>query len=269
MTIVTVLAGEERKPFYVYKEVLCYYSRYFQNAVEGSFREAGDRELVLDDTDVQTFRHVAQWLQDRGNSAGSVATTISNPFPTATTAMGPGFGNVKRPDKGATGDEGSNFQPSFASASILSNLYIFADRYDIRQLRNDVVDAWRCEELMLSIYGGLGLQNDVFLRTIQSTPSQSTLHRYLLKRQATSFNWHTASAKNWLQPIWDQLPSDFTLEMLCEQSRNVKASKRALYKDFWGWCKYHEHDAEAEKAACMTKATILRDVLERSEAASD
>lgn len=262
LTIVTVLVGPEKKPFYVYKEILCFYSKYFQNAFDGSFREADDRELVLDDIDVQTFRHVAQWLQNRGNIDETNAEAVVESLQMATSSV-----NRIPTSQGPNSNERSEsalpgLQYTFDSADVLLNLYVFADRYDIRHLRNDVMDVWRRDEINMELFGGTELPSHVFLRAIQSTPSRSKLYQYLLKRYAMSFNWHTAAGRAYLRGIWDQLPSEFTLEFFCEQSRAVKASKRPLYKDFYGWCFYHEHEGKDESTICATRIAKLRATVE-------
>ncbi|KAF2099239.1 hypothetical protein NA57DRAFT_76469 [Rhizodiscina lignyota] len=272
LTIVTVLVGSEKKPFYLYKEVLCHHSEYFRNAFNGEFREASKRELVLDDTNVETFRYVAQWLHDQGNNTpltrqywvfhnlrlvDNLKKHTSAPLATHSS---PDSQNSNGNDEGVPMPSPSSL--ASAAAENLLNLYIFADRYDIRELRNDIMDVWRYEEIASDPYPDPGLDNNVFLRAILSTPSQSTLRRYLLKRHATSINWHTATRKKWLGEIWDQLPSDFTLDFLCMQSAHVKASKRPLYKDFWEWCNYHEHESDQESTECALEVSKLRTALE-------
>lgn len=154
--------------------------------------------------------------------------------------------------------------PSFSAAAALTDIYIFADTYDVRLLRNQVMDVWREEEIDIADWEGVGLQSAVFLKAIKTLPSTSTLYRYLLKRYASGYMWHDQAMKRWIGEIWEDLPADFTLQFVSEQSNGLRKTKRPLYKDFYGWCKYHEHgpqteiQAEFERGNCKDRVARLR-----------
>lgn len=149
--------------------------------------------------------------------------------------------------------------PCFTASKALTDLFIFADAYDIRLLRNHIIDAWREEEIYIEGLEGAGMASGTFLKAIKSLPATSSLYRYLLKRYATGFKWHSEANEQWLGEIITQLPQEFTYKFIVEQSKAKHHSKRPLYKDFYGWCKYHEHDLVEEKQACKDLVARLRE----------
>lgn len=62
---VTIALEDSEKRFTVQKALLCSVSPYFTSALQGSFREAGDRTLRLPGCEEETFQLVLYWISHR------------------------------------------------------------------------------------------------------------------------------------------------------------------------------------------------------------
>lgn len=117
--------GEEKKPFIVHKDLLCYWSKYFDKALNGSFQEAGSSMIPVTDVDPNIFACFMQWLYAQ-----------------------PSVPSQDEPEESAKpvgGSQNSYQEPSIEPGhfhdvfKMLLKLYIFGDRYDICDLRKDVM----------------------------------------------------------------------------------------------------------------------------------
>jgi len=104
-SIVFFLVGPKRVKFGVHKGVLIRKSAFFRAALTGTFKEATEGTVVLQDDSPKVFEVFVSWLYTR---------KLEN-----------------------TVDE----IPTPCSSNRLAKLYIFADRYDVPILRNDAIDA--------------------------------------------------------------------------------------------------------------------------------
>ena len=57
-----VRVGPNAQPFHVHKDLLCYWSKYFHNTFNGSFREANEEEITILDVQPRTFKIFMGWL---------------------------------------------------------------------------------------------------------------------------------------------------------------------------------------------------------------
>ncbi|KAH0382040.1 hypothetical protein KCU92_g6635, partial [Aureobasidium melanogenum] len=62
---VTLIVGDEKKPYVVHKDLLCFYSDYFRAAFQGSFKEATERKVELPGVIKDVFEHFQVWLYTR------------------------------------------------------------------------------------------------------------------------------------------------------------------------------------------------------------
>lgn len=68
---ITVGEGDKAKIFKVHKGVLCFYSGYFDGALNGEFEEARKGAVLLDTEDVDVFECFVLWLYTRKLDDGS------------------------------------------------------------------------------------------------------------------------------------------------------------------------------------------------------
>jgi len=155
LDVVTVLI--EDKAIIVHEALLSAASPYFRKAFNGSFKEADDRAIFLPDVSERTFRAFLQWLYTQNmqystSAAALNASTIDLPDETVkNTAM-----EAASDEVAAMFDEEDFHDPcdselhhddfAFQENSMLLNLnmvqlFVFADKYSIPQLRDDVLTA--------------------------------------------------------------------------------------------------------------------------------
>lgn len=61
-SVVMVCVGPNAQPFHIHKDLLCYWSKYFRNAFNGSFREANEKEITILDVQPRIFKIFMGWL---------------------------------------------------------------------------------------------------------------------------------------------------------------------------------------------------------------
>jgi hypothetical protein len=64
--IVKILVGYDSSAFYVHKLLLCGKSEYFEKCLRGNFAEAATGEILLADTDTNTFKTFVRLLYAGG-----------------------------------------------------------------------------------------------------------------------------------------------------------------------------------------------------------
>ncbi|KAF2872401.1 hypothetical protein BDV95DRAFT_606017 [Massariosphaeria phaeospora] len=110
-TIATVTVGEGEEDFYIHLELLCKHSHYFDKLFKGQFKEGGSTLTTLRDVDVPTWTAFMDFVY---NVQPILSYSKSKHY---------------RIDE---------------SAPDLTELYIFADKYDVPSLRTRIVSAvWR------------------------------------------------------------------------------------------------------------------------------
>lgn len=60
--LITIYVSARPRAFSIHENLLTYWSPYFRNAFNGSFREADEKEITLEDVDPWTFKTVVGWL---------------------------------------------------------------------------------------------------------------------------------------------------------------------------------------------------------------
>lgn len=109
---ITVLVGNEEKPFLVHEGVVTNHSKFFYAACNGGFKESNDRTVRLPATSVSTFENFLHWLY-----TGEVLVMNEEDVDNDESRKG-----VKRNKR-------------------LAELCVAADLLDVRGLRNNIIDA--------------------------------------------------------------------------------------------------------------------------------
>lgn len=60
--MVTIRVGVETAPFHVHYKMITHHSPYFRSAFDGSFKEAHNKSIKLDDVDPWMFKIFMGWL---------------------------------------------------------------------------------------------------------------------------------------------------------------------------------------------------------------
>lgn len=303
--MVTIEAGVEKEHFVVHQSLLCAKSQYFFKALCGSYQEAITRFVKLPDVLPNLLRIFVTWLYHgnlvyvpldertingdfqslkitKKDSAGAIAhqtedsTSYGNTTETtADTANSHHSGNATSAAPNAASDPASTSIPRYESddprswpRGVLIRLYILADRFDVRELRDDT--------LSTLIHARIEQKSAYRLKELRyiylNTSAKSMLRRYVVHR--TAYNrCFTENAS-----YGDIYPPEFLAAVMVKNSRRLpketcrKCHQRAFkgrgleekaiddmvedrdiipyYRDI---CFYHEHHDEEEREACRVR----------------
>ncbi|KAI4928972.1 hypothetical protein J4E85_005594 [Alternaria conjuncta] len=268
----------------VYRDILSAVSPYFRGAFEGSFVEATDRSISLTDVTEQTFRMFLQWVHSQKCQLSNGAafpqleilvqnSTKKNVEQTTTssaeqqlpqrTSSSPDAETL--PDTTAALDELDerdglksvyHTNPEWINGwrlSLLSflRLYIFADKYNVPQLRDDVLtamvaqsNAWNWwpdidRELLDSAYANL-------------PPSSKFIRLFVL---STAYCWlpelETCSATRIRTMM--EMNEEFAFEVIVVQNQMLKDNMSSGGLPLWmedavpDSCTLHEHLVQEAK----------------------
>jgi len=282
---VTVRVGEADTAvnITVYRNLLSDVSPYFRGAFEGSFVEATDRFTSLTDVTEQTFRMFLQWTQTQNNQLPSGATVPSPAIivPKSTIqhghAIATGPAELQPPDPARSGpnaetllditralDEPGDHQPTYPEdterlyfenpewaegycLSLLSflRLYVFADKYDVPQLRDDVLTAVVAQSISWDWWPDL--EQGVIEFAYANLPSSSKFIRFLVI--STAFVWLSQDencSANKLRMLKEK-NEDFAFEVMIVQNQRFRNEKSSDGMPLWleealsNSCVLHEH----------------------------
>ncbi|KAG9673345.1 hypothetical protein KCU99_g6245, partial [Aureobasidium melanogenum] len=151
------------------------------------------------------------------------------------------------------------------SCDVLIKLYVFSDRFDVRELRADTLDA-----LIISCKSLHGIQAQRYIHhTWMNTSIKSKLREYVVHHIAYTWAFDQPAS------VYETLPAEFLAAVMVTNSRRLpsklcslchkKATKpfKDLPKDMCkkkdvapfdtDLCFYHEHPDEEERKACRLR----------------
>jgi hypothetical protein len=131
MATILVGVGIRQEKFVVHQELLCSKSQYFAKALTGSFEESKTGIVKLDDLHPVLFRIMVTWLYN-----GKIVYTVVN----NSSNIDHDFAKVecaKVTTRGLKVHEDSSTWPK----EVLVRLFVLADRLDMKELRNNTIDA--------------------------------------------------------------------------------------------------------------------------------
>lgn len=213
----TVFVGIPKTRFVVHEELLTYHSSFFRAALNGCFKEAESKTVILEDTDPQIFEFFVHWLYHQR-------------LPTEDDA--PGLHNAWTQENDCGGSKTGN----------LIRIYIFCDTYDIPTLKIRAMN----ELFMHMELQGVGLPNSEQVQiAFDRLPHHSPLCRYLI-------DVHCCYADH---RVWDDIetcayPWPFLTKVMQRYTRF--ANKKLYSVDDLTVCDYHEHEAIDEIVDCLS-----------------
>ncbi|KAF2806168.1 uncharacterized protein BDZ99DRAFT_91315 [Mytilinidion resinicola] len=276
-TIVVLTVGPEKKPYNIYRELLCQHSRYFRNMFKGEFKEASEKSTNLPDTSCETIEDVMRWMhsgvlnvdtlrrarhEDEDNGTETEEGTSRN-----RDEKGEGKddkdddGDAGESDagEGASDDEGKDDTSSNGGIedeldvlyAAYLDIYIFADQYDVPDLRLTTLKTWqRLDVESPSREKPLG---SLVKRAFASLPANSPLCKYLIR--SCAYRWST----QWIheQARFD-LPYIFMIGVMAANSRSIGQTSKALLTS---WCWFHEHGTKVIPDECIAEKEELMKTL--------
>ncbi|KAE9977600.1 hypothetical protein EG328_001973 [Venturia inaequalis] len=207
-TTITIIVGRDSRDeetFTLLREDLNTVSEYFENVFLGASRKAMHRKAVLTDVKPATFKIFAKWLNGK---------LILN-------TDGRGFDTVAR----------AHNSDIFKQ---LLDLYVFADRYDVPQLRREVLDTL----VTFSHFSPTLFDMELVAQAYDELPADSPFLRFLIDEYAA--NWSGPA-----EEVRDDTPVAFLWELtkkFCDlrsvRERTGKIEHVALPSE--RFCNYHE-----------------------------
>lgn len=250
----TILVGPEQKKFMVHQALLCDKSKYFTKALTGSFEEGTTGIVKLEDVSSILFKIVVSWLY-----YGKLLYTISDDFSTIEQAFA-SFKFEEDVDKMEANDTAT------WPKQVLIELYVLADRLDIKELRINTIDA-----LITSMNRSkTTLEGESYTFIESNTTVESPLWKFVVNRLAYRMRHSMVERKFWLD-----LPHDMAITALLLNAQRVPRTlcsscyhKGILRNDvkfaadhpcknedkmssMVDNCVYHEHADDAEKKLCQ------------------
>jgi hypothetical protein len=193
--------------------LLCNSSTYFKAALNNGFSETLTQKITLDDEDPDVFRTYAVWLfqlEITDDSLSEVDNLIRHLF----------------------------------------QVYIFADKRDIRSLANDVVtflsSFWVSERIHLCASEYLPL-----------IPPQCTLYELVLDTLILDLRVESWDAEDW--KTFGSHPQWIIVELF-KRDQDFPDSFKNLSDCFKSICHYHEHEDADEKRVCVRRVESGRNL---------
>ena len=118
-------------------------------------------------------------------------------------------------------------------------LYIFANRYEIPELRRDIVVAWQTNDEMLQSMPDHGN----VIAAYDGLPPDSPLCRHFLDMY--SVYWNPDRDTEQQIALRSQLPQAFLFELATILARGERPKTEKE------WCEFHEHDTDAARKSCQ------------------
>ncbi|KAI8934365.1 hypothetical protein NX059_009100 [Plenodomus lindquistii] len=209
----TIIVGTVKAEFTVHEELLTYHSPFFRAALNGKFKEAEEKKVVLEDVITNVFEFFVHWLY---------------------------HGRLPSVD-----DNESLFKMwSTNTTSNLLWIFVFCDRYDVPKLKTEAMNT------LLARSQDPACGNCFHSRTAvgyayDNLPKTSGLRRFLVDL----FCRH-ASPQVWTHPVCDNRIEFFVdaLQNFSKHRNQPEEWSRQL-----NVCDYHEHRNDEERSACTMK----------------
>ena len=266
----------------VYKAHLCEVSPYFKKAFDGPFSEAGERKISLLDVSEHTFRLFMHWIAVQ--AAEGLLEDLELPGPEVllpeladSKATHNTSGSERRePTRNLSKTQkfwehrckmlerchqSREWQRNYHSAfREMAKLFVFADKYDVPQLRDDIISAmfrqsqeWTCVpepnvKLIAFIYENL--------------PTTSSLARYIAYTTAVDWLPQCGPDKlSVLEAVYNDQP-DFALQVGLIQNDWIqccvtgKTCGKASLTRTHDPCSFHEHVVRDQRQCCQMGVAV-------------
>ncbi|KAI4663655.1 uncharacterized protein J4E78_004071 [Alternaria triticimaculans] len=273
----------------VYRDVLSAVSPYFRSAFEGPFVETTDRSISLTDVTEQTFRMFLQWAHTQKDQRSSGATVPSPAIllQKSTTQhaheAATGLAELQLPHRARNGpdaetqthatraiDESAGrhspevleeakrlcfYNPEWLDNYLLLllsflRLYIFADKYDVPQLRDDVLTALIAQSTTWSWWPGP--QKKLIKFTYANLPPSSKFTRFLVLSTAYTWFWRPEDCSATKLRALKEANEDLAFDVAVVQIQRLKDEKSSkdmpsrLKDALPNSCALHDHLHNAE-----------------------
>lgn len=243
--MVLIKVGSQQECFNVHKDILCGRSGYFRNAFWGGFREMDEGCTSLPSTSPTVFKLFLDWLYWNKLPQPTRSEDVKD-FDSASESI-----LFFEDDETAAGDEMEDAALTEFATEQLVELYLFADLYQIKQLR---VRSLRVLMDNLASTEGMLLRYYLVRRAYENLPENSPMLDWLAYLQAKNYTSEAdASAEERRHRA--TVPADFFIRVM------VKMALRNEGKD-WTFesCDACEHGCEKERRTCEERPSDKENV---------
>lgn len=219
--------GPDEVPFGVHKDLLCQYSTFFRNALNGGFKESKENTVKLPTETPAMFRIIVDWLyyqrlpKSRPEYVKTVAELDVEPH-----AMG-------------------WLEDEWTETAMLIRVYIFAEKYHMGQLKCEVLLRQELDDPGYNAY-------ETVIKAYKELPENSKLLDEMAAGYATSFVPSHDSLEE--ATLRKAPPNDFLVRVMI-MSGKIRNSTE--YKPVT-LLHCHEHCAEGDREYCEAKRQELR-----------
>ncbi|KAF2431838.1 hypothetical protein EJ08DRAFT_732924 [Tothia fuscella] len=246
MAISSVQVGEQKEPFLVHKELITACSLYFKAVFDSGFREALDNSIHIEEATPPTFRTFLDWLYFRHFLEIFIVHAPNNECKYCSEtncAISP-----------MTVDE--TYEKYVASTATLEfpviDLYAFADRYNVPQLRHEIMDKYYVyyRSHHYPTYAKI-------LRACSKLPSTTPLLELFKNLMVSRWTQKQDELCNIELKLREKLPADFLLGVMLGMGRIRDAARKEKIA-LEAMCTFHEHAQDKEAVdACKQVAKKL------------
>ena len=260
--MVTVEVGTEKQKFFVHKDFLTACSPYFAATFDGSFREAVEKTICLDEVTPQVFSDFLNWLYSRtlpnskdGDMAGGPNCRYCGEN---CSGWDDKYAEHAKQEE-LSSDDAAQVDRLLGDLSLIDpsiQLYVFADRYDVPQLRLTLIDDSLRTPMGVphSKFGAIYITNYAAVTfAFKNLAPTSPLCRLLVDNFVEL--WRGCRDVCYTERLMRlRLPPEFlvaVMELKCERTT-------CCYHPISvnGHCAYHEHSQDMESIQACHKARM-------------
>ena len=256
-----MLVGPHKQAYIVEKGLLCQCSAFFDRAIRGRFEESEEMKVHLETESVRVIRLFLHWIDTREvrippkawSPASLEQSSSSSPAPLV----------HERESEECAVESAVPEEPDVAEGQEwiqrnLIDLYIFADRRAIPELRNDIITTLiTLDESPRDLRKLASAYFDHVRLAYSNLPKSSTLLEFLVA-EAVWF-WRDTCFSHQDLPT---LPPDFLASVLCGVSLSRERRNKETYTPWRrNLCQFHEHDSDQAIEDCMQRNKDLQSSL--------
>ncbi|ORY16121.1 hypothetical protein BCR34DRAFT_611716 [Clohesyomyces aquaticus] len=275
-----VVVGDNKVVFSVPQDLLCSHSSYFQKALGPRFLEGQAGRIELPEVSEATFKIFLQWLYGQMvRSATSMEWPVEKQIDPYSESI-----CERHHDQKMKGEESEN-EPDEEESSCstmedfherspqqqeleanetkairkaynllvdsLLDLYIFADRYETRHLRNDIMTTLGDYDDKLQQYPGL----EPVAKAFDNLPASSTFCQYLVMQNALCWD-PDRDSEEFEGKLYKSLPPEFLFQVMIINTRRANSEncpETPFFDELNDRCTFHEHWDEGQKRRCRDR----------------
>ena len=278
--------GSLEQVFIIHEGLVTHYSPHFENQLREERANSSFNGVKLPNIIPRTFTIVVDWLYSKelkppavpwdkyqisidmmresgGKGVNPNRRSLPSQSERSTSSKGASRDKDRRRSSGVNNSRYSEIEASMSCEDSLQycrmlqqwheqdlmRVFLFAETYDMKELRNDVMTLWQGCENVLNMLPSLECIEYAYNRL----PPVSMLRHYFLSSYARVLN---PSAGGNLSSELRKLPRRFLADLALTalaKLRSVEDEHQCPRKHYLDYCRYHDHEDDEEKRICRSK----------------